>query len=130
MQAAARGVAIMQYAAFVVVLAVGFSACAQILADPRITARFVWKSVFALALYALQVAVGIAVMVFLLPVNRNAPAGGATAIVGWIALAGLGLLRYSPPLRAPPRGLMHVGIRDVLCLCAVGWGLADYAGLL
>lgn len=120
----------MGYATLVVVIAVGFSACAQILTDPRISARFIWKSLIAIALYAVHVAVGIGVMVFLLPSNRNAAAAGATAIVGWIALGGLGLLRYSPRLHEPPRWPMHFGIADILCLCAVGWGVADYAGIL
>ena len=114
----------------VVVLAVGISALGQIFTDPRITRAFIWKSLMVLAIYFVQVAIGMFILIFLLPWNRNAAGAAAVALVGWVALGGLGLLRVAPRTREPPQWLMHFGIADVVCLLAVAWGLSDYAGLL
>jgi formate-dependent nitrite reductase membrane component NrfD len=120
----------MSYAILFVVVAVGFSAIVQIFTDPRISGAFIWKSLLAVGIYLLHAAVGICVIFFLLPWNANAAGGAVTAILGWIALGTLGLIRFAPRLREPPRWLMHFGMADILCLSALTWGVADYAGLL
>jgi hypothetical protein len=112
------------------VLAVGFSACVQIFTDPRITGAFVWKSLLALAIYCLHGAIGFFVMAYLLPWNPSAAAGAVTAIVGWIALGGLGLVRLAPRTREPPRWLMHFGFADIVCVLAIAGGIANVAGLI
>jgi len=118
------------YTSLVVVLAVGISALGQIFTDPRITRAFIWKSLTMLAIYFVHVAIGMFILIFLLPWNGNAAGAAAVALVGWVALGGLGLLRVAPRTREPPQWLMHFGIADVVCLLAVAWGLSDYAGLL
>ena len=101
------------------VLAVGASALVQIFTDPRITRRFVARSLIAFAVYAGHVAIGFSVIMLLLPHGPESALGATLALLGWICLGALGLIRFAPRLREPPAILMHVGIADVLCLLAI-----------
>jgi hypothetical protein len=112
------------------VLAVGASALVQIFTDPRITRRFVAKSLIALAVYAGHVAIGLLVVMLLLPHGPEAALGITLALLGWISLGALGLIRFVPRLREPPAILMHFGIADFLCLLAIILGVLSAFGIL
>ena len=108
------------------ILAVGLSAVLQICTDPRITRQFIAKSLFAIAVFFLHVAIGGGVVLFLLPHGPRAALGVTLAFVGWLALGTLGLIRLIPRLRTPSAWLLHFGMPDVACLVLilVGLGLA------
>jgi hypothetical protein len=116
-------------ALLLLIVAIGLSAIAQIFTDPRITRAFVWKSLVALAVYAVHVAVAILVMVYLLPWGPDAALGVTIAMLGWIGLGTLGLIRFSPRLQEPPAILMRVGIADAICVIVIAAGLASAMGL-
>jgi hypothetical protein len=120
----------MSYGLIAIVIAVGLSALIQIFTDPRITGEFIWKSLVALAVYAAHVAVGIVVMVYLVPWGPDAALGVVAAFLGWVGLGMLGLIRFAPRTREPPRLLMHVGIADVVCLVMIAGGIASATGLI
>jgi len=113
-----------------IVIAVLFSACVQIFTDPRITRAFVWKSLLALIIFFLHCLVGTFVVFYLLPWNPEAAAGAVTAMIGWIALGALGLIRFAPRTREPPKWLLHFGIADIVCLIAIAAGVASVAGVI
>ncbi len=113
-----------------VALAVGLTALVQIFTDPRITPGFIWKSLLALALYALHGGIGLFVLLVLLPRNPDAAVGATVAMTSWILLGMLGLIRFAPRTQEPPRWLMHFGVPDVGLLLAIAWGVADVAGLV
>jgi hypothetical protein len=119
----------MSYGVLLVVVSVGLAALVQIVTDPRITKEFVGKSLVALAVYAAHVAVGIVVVVFLLPHGPDAAIGVTVAFLGWVGLGALGLIRYAPRLREPPRLLMHFGLADATFLALIAGGIALAAGL-
>jgi hypothetical protein len=114
----------------IVVIAAGLSALVQIFTDPRITKVFVVKSLVALAVYAAHIAIGGAVMVYLIPHRPEAAVGAIVAFLGWVGLGMLGLIRFAPRLREPPRMLLQFGIADGICLAMIAGGVASAAGLL
>jgi len=107
---------------FLLALAVAASAIVQILTDPRITAQFVARSLLALAVYTVHVATGTVVLVWLMPWGPDAAAGATLAVLGWIGLGALGLVRFAPRLREPPAILMRFGLADAVCLLMIGGG--------
>ncbi len=78
---------------FLTALAVAASAIAQILTDPRITWRFIGKTMVLFGVYAVHVGVGFLVTFFLLPSGPKAATGVTAAFLGWVGLGGLGLMR-------------------------------------
>jgi hypothetical protein len=115
---------------FLVIVAVGLSALVQIFTDPRITREFVAKSLVALAIYAAHVALGIGVVLYLASLGPKAAVGAAIAAFGWIGLGGLGLVRFAPRLKEPPRVLMQFGIPDLICLAMIAGGIGAAIGLI
>jgi hypothetical protein len=105
------------------ILAVAASALVQVFTDPRVTRRFVARTMIALAVYAAHVAIGVSVVTFLLPHGPQAAVGATAASLGWIGLGALGLLRFAPRLREPPAVLMRFGIADAVCLLAIAGGV-------
>jgi len=103
----------------------------QMLTDPRITRQFIRKTMVCVAVYLVYAAIGIGFLFMLIRVGRgsNAVVGILAAFVGWICLGVLGLIRFVPRLREPPRWLMHVGIADVICLLVIAAGIAMTFGL-
>lgn len=104
-------------------LAVLVSALAQALTDPRVTRKFVYHSMIAFAVYAVHVTTGILVMLYLLPFKPEAAVGATMALLGWIGLGGLGLVRFAPRLREPPRFLLRFGVVDAICLLLIASGV-------
>ena len=102
----------------------------QMMSDPRITRKFIRKTMVAVAFYLLHTAIGIGFLFVLVRFGRGPHAIGGLliAFVGWICLGVLGLIRFAPRLREPPRWLMHVGIADVVCLLAIAGGVAATFG--
>jgi hypothetical protein len=113
-----------------IVLAIIAQAIAQILTDPRITKKFLAKSTVAFALYAAHVAIAILVVAYLIPKGPASATGVTTAVLGWIGLGALGLIRFAPRLREPPTFLMHFGIADIVCLLLIGAGVMSANGML
>jgi hypothetical protein len=109
---------------FLLAVAVAATALVQIFTDPRITPKFAAASVVALLVYAAHVGVGLLVMVYLLPWGPDAAPGVTIAILGWIGLGGLGLVRFAPRLREPPALLMRFGPVDALFLLMIAGGIA------
>jgi hypothetical protein len=103
----------------------------QMMTDPRITRQFIRKTMVCVAIYLVHTAIGIGLLFLLIRVGRgpNAIVGVLTAFVGWILLGVLGLIRFVPRLREPPRWLMHVGIADAVCLLVIAAGIAMTFGL-
>ena len=77
----------------------------QMFSDPRVTRRFVRKTMIAVAFYLVHTAIGIGFLFLLIRVGHGPHAVGGilTAFVGWIGLGILGLIRFAPRLREPPR---------------------------
>jgi hypothetical protein len=113
-----------------IVTAIAISAIVQILTDPRITRAFVGKSLLVLAVYAVHVAAGFLVIWLLLPKGPDAALGATAAFLGWIGFGMLGLIRFAPRLREPPRWLLRVGIADLICLTLIVGGVASATGLI
>jgi hypothetical protein len=114
--------------ALMLVIAIG--AIAQIMTDPRITASFIGKSLLVLALYAAFLAGGLAMMWWLLPKGPDAALGVTATWLGWLGFGMLGLMRFAPRLREPPRWLLQVGIADLVCLALILGGVASATGLI
>ena len=114
------------FAQVLAAIAVLASALVQIFTDPRITRKFITNSVIASAVYAAHVAIGGTILWFL-PRGPNAAAGVTVAFLGWVGLGALGLIRFAPRLREPPRFLLHFGIPDAVCLLMIAGGIV-YAG--
>jgi hypothetical protein len=110
------------------VLAVGASAVIQILTDPRITSRFIGKSLLVLAVYAVHCAAGFLVIWLLLPKGPAAALGATAAFLGWVGFGFLGLIRFAPRLREPPAWLVRVGIADLVCLGLIVGGVVSARG--
>jgi len=115
-------------ATLALVLAVGLSAFMQILTDPRITPRFIGKSLLALAVYAVHCVAGFVVIWLLLPKGPAAALGVTAVFLGWIGLGMLDLIRFAPRLREPPAWLTRVGVADLICLVLIVGGTASASG--
>ena len=111
------------FAQVLAVIAVLASALVQIFTDPRITRKFLTNTMIAFVVYAAHVAIGGTVLLFLLPRGPNAAAGMTVAFLGWVGLGALGLIRFAPRVREPPRFLLHFGIPDVVCLLIIAGGI-------
>ena len=117
------------WAAILAAIVIALSALGQIVVDPRVSRRFLLDSVVALAIAAAQMAIGALAVAFLFPRGPQAALAATTALIGWIGLGALGLIRRAPRLREPPAALMHFGLADALCLLAVvGGALAAFGG--
>jgi hypothetical protein len=114
---------------FLAILAVGLAAVVQVLTDPRITRRFILRSLAAFGVYAAHVSLGLAVVFLLLPQGPGAAAGVTLLLLGWIGLGALGLVRFAPRLREPPAVLARFGIADALCLLAMLCGILAAYGV-
>lgn len=112
-----------QLAVLLAVVAVGASALVQIFTDPRITRKFLANTLVAFLVYAAHVAIGLLVMAYLLPLGPDAAAGITVALLGWIGLGALGLIRFAPRLREPPRFLLRFGPADAVCLLLIAAGI-------
>jgi hypothetical protein len=110
-----------------VLIAMAFAV--QMLSDPRITRQFLRNTAIAAGVYLVHTAIGIGFLFLLISVGRGPHAvfGVIGAYVGWIGLGILGLIRFAPRLREPPR-IMHVGIADVVCLAMIAAGVAATFG--
>lgn len=77
------------------------------------------KTLWLMGAYALYVALGIALLLLLMP-REGTSEGKALlltgVIVGFILYGALTLMRVVPRYREPPRWLMQVGIADVILL--------------
>ena len=113
-----------------IVAAIAIAAIVQIRADPRIGRAFIHESLRVLALYAAFLAVGFMLMWLLLPKGPDAALGATAAFLGWVGFGMLGLIRFAPRLREPPRWLMRVGIADLVCLALIAGGVASATGLI
>jgi hypothetical protein len=91
------------------------------------------------ALYVQVGAVGIAIMIqfsSVLPRTPTTAPGFVIAIIGWIGLALHVLMRMLPSefwpdeKRPKPRWMQRVGIFNVVCLFALGGGIATMAGFV
>lgn len=99
------------------------SALVQILVDPRITRRFMARSLWSLLVYALYVGLGLTAALAWLPMGPDAVAGAVLVILGWIGLGALGLIRLAPRLHDPPAWLARFGIADLVGLAALAAGV-------
>lgn len=112
------------------VLTVCISALVQIATDPRITRRFMYRSLIAMAAFAAQAVLGILVIVYLVPLGPDAASGVLIAFLGWLGLGMLGLIRFAPRLREPPAVLLRFGVADLVCLLMIGIGIVLASGLM
>jgi hypothetical protein len=77
------------------------------------------KTLWMIGIYALYVALGLALLLMLAP--RESTSDGKALlltglVVGWILYGALTLMRFVPRYREPPRWLMRFGIADVILL--------------
>jgi len=113
-----------------VVLSVGASAAVQIMTDRRINRRFVYRSLIAVAVYFAHCTIGLVAVLYLMPTGSvDSGLAAAAAIFGWIGLGVLGVIRFAPRVKEPPRFLLRVGPADAVCLCVIAAGLAWGAGV-
>jgi hypothetical protein len=68
-------------------------------------------------------------MLYLVPRRPEAAIGVTVALMGWIGLGMLGLIRFAPRLREPPRVLLRFGVADAICLAMIAGGVASAVGL-
>lgn len=57
------------------------------------------------------------------------PPGVTAALLAWIGLGGLGLMRFSPRLREPPRWILHLGVADLAFFVVIAIGVNSAGGL-
>jgi hypothetical protein len=113
------------YGSILIAVAIAVSACAQSLTDPRLRARFAdaGKQTLPFGICAVHAVVAIAVLIFLLPKGSNPVRGELAALLGWLGLCALALLRFAEkPYR--PLWLLRFGLPDVVCLIVLATGLA------
>jgi uncharacterized BrkB/YihY/UPF0761 family membrane protein len=115
---------------FFIAVMIAISGIAQILTDPRITRKFLYKTALAFLVYAVHCAAGFTALWWLLPKGPDAALGATAATVGWIGFGMLGLIRFVPRLREPPAWLLHVGMADLVCLMLIVGGVASATGLI
>jgi hypothetical protein len=103
----------------------------QLLTDKRLTPGYWRKGSVAVVLYLAHVGVGVAALVWLMPLAHGPHAVDSMliAFLGWVGLGVLGLIRFAPRLRGqePAQFLLHVGWPDALCIIVLVGGVA--AGL-
>jgi hypothetical protein len=112
-------IAVMLIAATVIV-----SAAAQMCTDPRISRLFEQKRKLTMAVYGLYGALGVAALLAFIPRGQVATLGAFAAVFGWIGLAVLARLRFSPGPQTPAR-VLHVGGPDIACLVGIAAGLGQ-----
>ncbi len=100
------------------------SAAGQMCTDPRVSRRFAQKRKVLLAIYALYAALGVAVLVAFVPRGQVAAFGAFAAVFGWIGLAVLASLRFSPGPETPKK-VLQLGGPDIACLIGIAAGLAQ-----
>lgn len=115
-------------AASLLFLTIALSAAVQLFTDPRINKRFIQKSLVALLVYFVHAAIGGSVLYVLIPLGPKAALGVTLAFVGWIGLGVLGLIRFSPRLKTPPKMLLQVGAADAVFLLLIVFGLISALG--
>ena len=86
------------------------------------------KTLWLMGVYAVYVALGIALFLLLAPREAGEPKALLLAgvMLGWILYGGLTLTRVVPRYREPPRWLMRFGIADVVLLGLMFGCLAAY----
>ena len=111
--------------AFILIAAtVIVSAAAQMCTDPRVSRRFVQKRKLVLSIYALYGTLALAALIAFIPRGQVAAFGAFAAVFGWIGLAVLASLRFSPGPQTPRR-VLQVGGSDIACLVGIAAGLAQ-----
>jgi hypothetical protein len=112
----------------VIVLAVAAANLPALMHQWRTDRQGFIKTLWMIGLYALYVALGIALMFLLAPRG----AGEAKAlllmgmILGWILYGALVLMRLVPRYREPPAWLMRFGIADIVLLALTFGCLGAY----
>ena len=111
--------------AFVLIAAtVIVSAAAQMCTDPRVSRRFAQRRKMMIVVYALYGALALAALVALVPRGQVAAFVACAGTFGWIGLAVLASLRFSPGPETPKR-VLQVGGPDIACLVGIAAGLAQ-----
>jgi hypothetical protein len=96
------------------------------------------RLLLAMAVYLLQGAVVIAILIYLYPALSHTPAaarGFVVAMLGWLGLAARVLMRmlpseFWPTERPKPQWMQRFGIIDIACLFALAGGTAAMAGFI
>jgi hypothetical protein len=96
------------------------------------------RLLLAMAVYVLQGAVVIAILIYLYPALSHTPAaarGFVIAMFGWLGLAARVLMRmlpseFWPTERPKPQWMQRFGIIDIACLFALAGGTAAMAGFI
>jgi hypothetical protein len=115
-------------ALLIVVVGVAIASIVQAVSDPRITPAYLRQSLIALAAYAAHGAASIVLLVFVVP-QHIAPWGLGVALVGWLGLGLMILLRLAPDAETRPGWVRRFGFVDVICLALIAVGLAAATGL-
>jgi hypothetical protein len=100
------------------------SAAAQMCTEPRISRRFAQRRKLVISLYALYGALAVTALVAFVPRGQVAAFGAFAAVFGWIGLAVLASLRFSPGPETPRR-VLQLGGPDIACLVGIAAGLAQ-----
>lgn len=104
-------------------IAIVVSAVAQCFTDPRVAPLPVRKSRIAMGVFALQVGIAIFAMSRLTKPRADDTMWTTLALIGWVGLGALSLVRGAPKLKNPPAFLMTMGWPDVLCFSAIVTGV-------
>ena len=115
-------------ALLVVVVGVAIASIVQAVSDPRVTPAYLRQSLVALAAYFAHGVASIVLLVFIVP-QHIAPWGLGVALIGWLGLGLMILLRLAPGSDARPAWILRFGPVDVLCLALIAVGLAAATGL-
>jgi hypothetical protein len=116
-------------------LVLSLAAAIQAATDPRLARGLAGGALRGIGLYLAFLAVPLLFLLFadalLPPVPRQQAASGTLmAVLGWIGLAALLLVRTVPWLRRAPGFWRRFGVVDLALLALVGSGVARIAGLL
>lgn len=87
------------------------------------------KTLWLIGVYALYVALGLALLLMLLPGRQGGEESALLltgVVTGWIFYGALTLMRVVPRYREPPAWLMRFGIADILILGMLFGCLATY----
>jgi hypothetical protein len=106
------------------ILLAAMAAAIRIASRPGFRWTFLSGSMMSILLYAVHLAIGFVAFLVLAEAAPETAGYLGLALLGWMGLGALDLIRLVPRTREPPRILMVPGAADIICLIVMAVGLA------